>query len=91
MTIIIIVLIISGCQKSDDQLLNNEKKQAAQTVNNEMDKLNKGLLTAAEQGNLGAITKLIAEGADINATDRQGRTSAMIAVHANKLDVLTTW
>ncbi|OBZ17940.1 ankyrin repeat domain-containing protein [Bacillus sp. FJAT-26390] len=87
MAIIIIVLIISGCQKSDDQVLNNEKQQAAQTVNNEMDKLNKALLTAAEQGDIASITKLLAEGADINAVDRQGRTSAMIAVHANKLDV----
>lgn len=49
--------------------------------------LNEQLLAAAEQGNLEQLSKLLATGADINATDRSGRTSAMIAVHTNRLDV----
>ncbi|MFK7696669.1 ankyrin repeat domain-containing protein [Paenibacillus sp. HJGM_3] len=49
--------------------------------------LNEQLLAAAEQGNLEQLSKLLSAGADINATDRSGRTSAMIAVHTNRLAV----
>lgn len=85
--IIMLALVISGCQENNDQELTNDEQHAAQSVNNEMDKLNKALLAAAKQGDRASITKLLAEGADINATDDQGRTSAMIAVHTNQLDV----
>ncbi|WP_082360644.1 ankyrin repeat domain-containing protein [Bacillus sp. FJAT-28004] len=85
--IIMLALVISGCQENNDHPLTSDEQHATQSVNSEMDKLNKALLAAAEQGDRASITKLLAEGADINATDNQGRTSAMIAVHTNQLDV----
>lgn len=52
-----------------------------------MDKLNRDLLKAAELGNQEAVAKLLADGADIDATDERGRTSAMIAVHTDQLEL----
>ncbi|MFS0558236.1 ankyrin repeat domain-containing protein [Brevibacillus sp. 179-C9.3 HS] len=68
-------------------LLTSGEQQATQAVKVEMDKLNQALLTATSQGDKAAIQKLIADGADINATDERGRTSAMIAVHSYQLDI----
>lgn len=45
------------------------------------------LLQAAEQGDIAQITKLIQNGANINAIDERGRTAAMIAVHTMQLDL----
>lgn len=52
-----------------------------------MDKLNQALLAATMQGDMNQITQLLADGADIDATDEVGRTSAMIAVHTKQLEV----
>ncbi|WP_339320131.1 ankyrin repeat domain-containing protein [Paenibacillus sp. FSL R10-2734] len=52
-----------------------------------MEKLNQALLAAAQQGDKDLIIKLLEDGADIDATDSEGRTSAMIAVHSNQLDI----
>jgi len=82
-----LTLVITGCQMDDVKLIRNEKQQSTETVNNEMDKLNQTLLTAAEQGDMNLITKLLLDGADINAVDKKGRTAALIAVHANQLEL----
>ncbi|WP_412679717.1 ankyrin repeat domain-containing protein [Brevibacillus choshinensis] len=66
---------------------NNEQQQATQAVNMEIKKLNQALLKAVQQGETNTISQLLADGADINATDDTGRTSALIAVHTNQLDV----
>ncbi|WNC17637.1 ankyrin repeat domain-containing protein [Brevibacillus brevis] len=52
-----------------------------------MKKLNQSLLAAVQQGDQDAILRLLAEGADINATDETGRTSALIAVHTDQLPI----
>ncbi|WP_247681790.1 ankyrin repeat domain-containing protein [Paenibacillus sp. Marseille-P2973] len=70
-----------------NSLLSSEEQQTNRVVNNEMDNLNKDLLKAAELGYKEAIVKLLADGADIDATDENGRTSAMIAVHNNQLEL----
>ena len=85
--VLTLLLFISGCQTDDFKVLNNQGQQSTQEVSNEMDKLNQALLTAARQGDKEHITKLLADGADIDATDNDGRTSAMIAVHTNQLDI----
>ncbi|OAB25606.1 hypothetical protein PMSD_27390 [Paenibacillus macquariensis subsp. defensor] len=69
------------------KLLNNEEQESTQSVNNGMDKLNQDLLAASEQGDKERIRDLLSDGADIDATDTKGRTSAMIAVHTNQLDI----
>ncbi len=85
--VLTLFLFISGCQTDGLKVLNNQEQQLTQEVSNEMDKLNQALLTAALQGDKDHITKLLADGADIDATDNDGRTSAMIAVHTNQLDI----
>lgn len=85
--VLTLFLFISGCQTEDFKVLNNQEQQSTQEVSNEMDKLNQALLTAARQGDKDHITKLLADGADIDATDNDGRTSVMIAVHTNQLDI----
>jgi uncharacterized protein len=85
--VLTLFLFISGCQTDDFKVLNNQGQQSTQEVSNEMDKLNQALLTAARQGDKDLITKLLADGVDIDATDNDGRTSAMIAVHTNQLDI----
>ncbi|MBG9787381.1 ankyrin [Brevibacillus laterosporus] len=72
-----------------DSLLSSGDQQTTQVVNEEMDKLNRALLKAANQGDKEAISKLLADGADIDATDERGRTSVMIAVHTNQLELFT--
>lgn len=82
-----LALVMSGCQPNYGTLLNNEEQQATRSVKQQMDKLNEALLVAVNKGDKDAITKLLAEGADIDATDERGRTSAMIAVHTKQLAV----
>jgi len=81
------ILMISGCQIDYAKLLNNEEQESTQTVNNGMDKLNQDLLAASEKGDKDRIRNLLSDGADIDATDTKGRTSALIAVHTNQLDI----
>ncbi|KTD87474.1 hypothetical protein UQ64_11720 [Paenibacillus etheri] len=72
--VLTLFLFITGCHST-------------QEVHNEMDKLDQELLAATLQGDKDLITKLLADGADIDATDNDGRTSAVIAVHTNQLDI----
>lgn len=86
--LIAFTLALTGCEmKVDTMLGNNEQQQATQAVNMEIKKLNQALLKAVQQGETNTISQLLADGADINATDDTGRTSALIAVHTNQLDV----
>lgn len=85
--VLTLILLITGCQTDDVKRLGHEEQQSTQKVNEPMDKLNQALLSAAEQGSKDDITSLLADGADIDARDRNGRTSAMIAVHTKQLDV----
>lgn len=78
---------LAGCEFNMDTFLSNSEQQATQAVNKEMNEMNHALLTAANQGDKEAITKLLKDGADIDATDERGRTSAMIAVHTNQLEL----
>ncbi|HZG14693.1 MAG TPA: ankyrin repeat domain-containing protein [Candidatus Bathyarchaeia archaeon] len=80
---------LSGCETNIPSPLPSEVKQATQSMHTQMDKLNQALLAAATRGDNEAIVELLAEGADINATDERGRTSAMIAVHTNQFAVFT--
>ncbi|MCR8842401.1 ankyrin repeat domain-containing protein [Paenibacillus sp. SC116] len=52
-----------------------------------MEKLNGDLLAAVKQGNQVLVVKILKDGANIDTTDERGRTSAMIAVHTNQLDL----
>ncbi|WP_409344570.1 ankyrin repeat domain-containing protein [Paenibacillus sp. MBLB4367] len=87
--VLLVVLVVTGCQVDYGTLLTNEEQQAAQSVKNEKDKLNQALLEAAAKGDQAAIASLLADGADIDATDDRGRTSAMIAVHTKQLSIFT--
>lgn len=82
-----VALFLSGCAANMDTLLASGEQQATQVVKEEMDKRNQALLAAVNQGDKETIQKLLADGADINATDERGRTSAMIAVHTDQLEV----
>lgn len=46
------------------------------------------LIAAAERGDLPAVERLIAEGADLNARDGRGRTAALAATHARQTEVV---
>lgn len=47
-----------------------------------------GVQRAAESGDLGALRRLIAEGADVNAVDVRGRTPAIIAAFARQSEAI---
>lgn len=87
MSLVILMLMLTGCEANMNSLLSNGEQQATQGENQEMNKLNRDLLQAVTEGDQEAVTKLLAEGADIDATDRGGRTSAMIAVHTDQLEM----
>ncbi|WP_248912421.1 ankyrin repeat domain-containing protein [Paenibacillus antarcticus] len=82
-----LILIISGCQIDYGKLLNNEEQVSTQAVNDGMDKLNLELFDAVKQGDQELVSNLLVEGADVDATDDTGRTSAMLAVHTKQLDI----
>lgn len=85
--LIAFTLALAGCGAAVDSVLPGSEQQASLTVNMEMKKLNQSLLAAVQQGDQDAILRLLAEGADINATDETGRTSALIAVHTDQLPI----
>ncbi|MDQ6422429.1 ankyrin repeat domain-containing protein [Paenibacillus sp. LHD-117] len=82
-------LIVSGCQSNPGSAPDGDgKRQAAQTVNDmRTGNVNEALWKAAEQGDSKAILESLNAGAEINATDDRERTAAMIAVHANRIEV----
>ncbi|MFF2889651.1 ankyrin repeat domain-containing protein [Paenibacillus sp. NPDC057967] len=84
-----LTLIVSGCQSNRDSQTEGQP-QSSQTVN-DMGNLdqNQALWTAVTEGDQEAVLRFLDEGADPNAVDAKGRTSAMIAVHSNQLDVFT--
>lgn len=84
-SLLTVALLLAGCAANVDTLLASSEQQATQAENDEMDKRNQALLAAVKQGDTETMQKLLADGADINATDERGRTSAMIAVHTNQL------
>lgn len=84
-----IAIALAGCEINVNTLLSNGEQQATQAVKLEMDKLNTSLLAAVNQGDKEAVKKLLAEGADIDATDERGRTSALIAVYTDQLELFT--
>lgn len=88
-SLLILAITLAGSEINMDSLLLSGKQQTTQVVNEEMDKLNRALLKAANQGDKEAISKLLTDGADIDATDERGRTSVMIAVHTNQLELFT--
>lgn len=79
--------MISGCQTDPVKRLNNEEQQSTKMVDNEMDLLNQAFFSAAEQEDKDLMIKLLADGADINVTDSNGRTAAMKMVYSNRLDL----
>ncbi|WP_246627336.1 ankyrin repeat domain-containing protein [Paenibacillus solanacearum] len=46
--------------------------------------MNEQLITAAQKGDTDAVLKLLESGADLNGTDRSGRTAAMAATYGNQ-------
>lgn len=46
------------------------------------------LISAAERGDLRALERLIAAGADLNAQDERGRTAALAATHAGEVEAV---
>lgn len=79
--------VIAGCQPGSEQPDDTAAHQTAPSINNLEKAANMSLFDAVEQGDISLILQLLDDGADMNATDQQGRTPLMIAVHTNRLDV----
>ncbi|MDI4648000.1 ankyrin repeat domain-containing protein [Cohnella hashimotonis] len=50
--------------------------------------MNEPLIVSAEKGDVESVLKLLREGADINATDRDGRTAVLAATYNNRAEVV---
>ncbi|RNB69616.1 ankyrin repeat domain-containing protein [Brevibacillus panacihumi] len=85
--LLFLAFTLSGCEGGANDLLKSEEQQTIEAVNKEMGELNQALLQAVQNGDQDQIKKLLADGADIDATDDRGRTSAMIAVHTDQLEI----
>src|SRR3954465_12011202 len=48
----------------------------------------RGIIAAAERGELVVMKKLLADGARIDARDQRGRTALLAATHRNRIDVV---
>ncbi|MFB9275943.1 ankyrin repeat domain-containing protein [Cohnella cellulosilytica] len=84
---VILAAIIAGCEARTDILPSGGERNTTIEGNQEMDKLNRDLLQAADQGDRKAVERLLEQGADLNAVDGRGRTAAMIAVLNDRLDL----
>lgn len=87
MALVILMLMLTGCETRLYSLLSDRELQATQGESEEMNKLNRDLWQAVIEGDQETVKKRLAEGADIDATDREGRTAAMIAVHTDQLEM----
>jgi uncharacterized protein len=86
-SLLVLAITLSGCEENTNSLLTSKEQQAIEAGNKEMGEMNHALLQAVNEGNQEEIKKLLANGADIDATDENGRTSAMIAVHTDQLAI----
>ncbi|MHA2857727.1 ankyrin repeat domain-containing protein [Paenibacillus lautus] len=71
----LLILFLSACQP------NSEKHE----VKRDMDRQ---LIESAEQGNTEQVRQLLQSGANIDATDDQGRTAVMAATYRNHVDTV---
>ncbi|WP_456290488.1 ankyrin repeat domain-containing protein [Paenibacillus sp. AK002] len=71
----LLILFLSACQP------NSEKHE----VKKDMDRQ---LIESAEQGNTEQVRQLLQSGANIDATDDQGRTAVMAATYRNHVDTV---
>ncbi|MEH7390308.1 ankyrin repeat domain-containing protein [Bacillus sp. JJ1474] len=76
------ILLLQGCMSNNS----GEPKKQEKEKEIMSEGLNKELLQAAEQGKAVAISRLIKEGANINAQDSKGRTATMIATYNNDVE-----
>lgn len=74
--IILSVFLMTACQMNSEIDKSPEKQEEEKT-------LNQKLIKAAEQSDKKTILNLVEKGADINATNEQGRTAVMIATRNN--------
>jgi len=87
LSLAILAVALAGCGMNGASPYSGEERQTVQEANDKMNTLNRNLLEAANRGDLEAVTELLAQGADIDATDARGRTSAMVAVHTDQLEL----
>ena len=75
---ILFVVLLTGCQMNlpSSQSLPKETHPLEKKVKT----MNQQLISSAEKGETDNVLKLLKEGAEINTTDRHGRTAVMVAI-----------
>ncbi|MBY0158545.1 ankyrin repeat domain-containing protein [Cytobacillus firmus] len=71
----LLILFLSACQP------NSEKHEVKKNMDRQ-------LIESAEQGNTEQVRQLLQSGANIDATDEQGRTAVMAATYRNHVDMV---
>ncbi|WP_213579869.1 ankyrin repeat domain-containing protein [Paenibacillus lautus] len=71
----LLILFLSACQP------NSEKHEVKKNMDRQ-------LIESAEQGNTEQVRQLLQSGANIDATDEQGRTAVMAATYRNHVDTV---
>ncbi len=94
-TILIALFFLSACQNSNNKNATGEldKQKLSPMIQAEAEtpEKNQSLREAALEGNSNEVKRLVLEGANINATDEEGRDALMLAAyngHTNILSVL---
>lgn len=89
----LVLVLSSGCTYVLDESSSAESSPddghvgATSGDESSMQAKNLALIEAAEQGDLAAMAQLLADGADVHATDRAGRTALIAAAYHNQLEV----
>ncbi len=78
---VLFVFLLTACQSTPESPENISKEKEENTMNQK-------LIDSAEQGDTKNVLKLLKDGADINATDKNGRTAVIAATHSNKPDTV---
>lgn len=86
--IIFIVALLSACQSVPNSSQDLQKQP--QSSEQKVEVMDQQLIASAENGKTDDVLALLQDGADINATDDQGRTAVMAATYNNQVDTVKT-
>lgn len=84
MILFVVLLIVYQMNLPSSQSLPKE----TQPLEKKVKTMNQQLTSSAEKGETDNVLKLLKNGAEINATDRHGKTAVMVATYNNKVDTV---
>ncbi len=84
--LIFIIALLSACQSVTNS--SQDLQQQPQSSEKKVEVMDQQLIASAENGKTDDVLALLQDGANINATDDQGRTAVMAATYNNQVETV---